>query len=158
MQLRNVIFYKITKLDFIVGGKSYWSADHKDWSFAGITDHPEQKDVLGVGHFSAVLNGVDFRSSQQTYRMEQPSYTGGYDATTSVEFPNVPPSIEKLTSVNQQITEMRNWFRDFQNGVTTKQRNIKGHFKPFLSIIEGAFVNDQPDEKMLELVSLCSHQ
>lgn len=97
------------------------------------------------------MNGIDFRSAQRTYRMEQPSYNGVYDNTKPVTIPDVPPEIQQMTSVDQQIVEMRKWFQDFQNSDTT-ERNVNAHFKPFLSYIEGAFTNDVQDDEELETV------
>ena len=70
----------ISLISFPVGGRNYFVADHKDWGVAGLNDfHKEEKDVLGISPFAAVLNGIEFRTNTQSYKLKQPSMDGSYD-------------------------------------------------------------------------------
>ena len=64
-----------------VGGKNYFTGDHKDWGVAGIHDYKEEQNKLGVGEFSAVLNGIEFRSNVNTYSLRMPSVDGTFEGT-----------------------------------------------------------------------------
>jgi len=70
-------------LFYLVGGRNYFIADHKDWGVAGSYDYKEEENKLGIAPFAALLNGVEFRTNVDTYSLRMPSLDGTFAATKS---------------------------------------------------------------------------
>lgn len=65
-----------------------------DLKVAAIHDHSNYKTTLGMGEIIAVMNGVEFRTRHNDYKMNMPSTTSlSYGATEPVPFPEVPPEV-----------------------------------------------------------------
>ena len=59
-----------------------------------------------MGEFIAVLNGVEFRTRHNDYRLFMPSTTSNaYHAKENVPFPQVPPEVLQYTEVDDQVRE-----------------------------------------------------
>ena len=57
-----------------------------------------------MGEFIAVLNGVEFRTRHNDYRLNMPSTTSdAYHAKEEVPFPQVPPEVLQYTEVDDQV-------------------------------------------------------
>ena len=57
-----------------------------------------------MGEFVAVLNGVEFRTRHNDYRLFMPSTTSNsYHAKENVPFPQVPPEVLQYTEVDDQV-------------------------------------------------------
>ena len=66
----------------------------------------------GALFVTGVLNGVDFRSRHNDFLLRSPSRTSqSYRATDEIPYPDVPPEVTRLSSVEDQISEMRLWFK-----------------------------------------------
>ena len=72
-----------------VGGlKNYQSQSHTGRSAASIHDHANNIRTVGLGEFVAVLNGVEFRTRHNDYRLVMPSKTSSdYHKVEDVPFP-----------------------------------------------------------------------
>ena len=68
--------------------------------------------VLGWGEAEIILNGVEFRTRHNDYTLQMPSTTTkDYNAVENIEFPPVPPEVLSKETVQEQVLEMREWFR-----------------------------------------------
>ena len=57
-----------------------------------------------MGEFVAVLNGVEFKTRHNDYRLYMPSKTSGeYHAYQDVPFPEVPPEVLQYTEIADQV-------------------------------------------------------
>ena len=56
-----------------VGLKNYFSETHSGGSMAAIHDHANNIRTVGMGEFVAVLNGVEFRTRHNDYRLYRAS-------------------------------------------------------------------------------------
>ena len=52
-----------------MGLKNYFSATHSANSMAAIHDHANNIRTVGMGEFVGVLNGVEFRTRHNDYRL-----------------------------------------------------------------------------------------
>lgn len=69
-----------------------------DLKIAAIHDHSNYRTTLGMGEVIAVLNGVEFRTRHNDYKLNQPSTkTRGFGRTEPIEFPPVPPEVTHNT-------------------------------------------------------------
>lgn len=61
-----------------------------------------------------MLNGVEFRTRHNDYLLRSPSRENEtYQEVQELEFPDVPPEVLQFESVEDQIEEMRAWFKAF---------------------------------------------
>lgn len=127
------------------GTKSYHSASHVGKRVAAIHDHSNNVRTVGMGEFIAVLNGVEFRTRHNDYRLYMPSTnTGDYHVTEDIPFPDVPPAVEQKGTVKEQVEEMVEWFRAWKYGNDTK-RDHRKYFKPVLCYLEGSWTKSTKD-------------
>ncbi|GFS21884.1 hypothetical protein ElyMa_001604200 [Elysia marginata] len=71
--------------------------------------------------------------------LRQPSTTSqGYRVTEEIEYPDVPPEVTAKSSVEDQITEMRLWFKAWADQ-DKRTRDYTKYFKPVLCYMEGAW-------------------
>jgi len=62
---------------------------------AAIHDHSNYRGTVGMGELIAVLNGVEFRTRHNDYKMRMPSRTSKkYGATENIPYPAVPPQVK----------------------------------------------------------------
>ena len=104
-----------------------------------------------MGEFIAVLNGVQFRTRHNDYQLVQPCRDcTDYHVTNDVIHPNVPPSVLEKTTVEEQILEMREYFKAW-NTQNHTLREYRPYFRPFLSYLEGAWhaAKDELEESFL---------
>ena len=72
---------------------------------AAIHNHANNIRTVGMGEFVAVLNGVEFRTRHNDYRLNMPSTTSTeYHKTEEIPFPDVPPEVLQHTDVSDQAT------------------------------------------------------
>ena len=77
-----------------------------------IHDHANYENTAGMGELVAVLNGVEFRTRHNDYRLVMASRTSGEDrATEDIPPPPVPPAVLAKTTVEEQVEEMKEYFR-----------------------------------------------
>ncbi len=58
-----------------VGDKNYYGQSHSGNSMAAIHDHANNIRTVGMGEFVGVLNGVEFRTRHNDYRLYMPHRT-----------------------------------------------------------------------------------
>ncbi len=96
-----------------VGGtKSYFHNSHVGKRIVAIHDHSNNIRTVGMGEFIGVLNGVEFRTRHNDYRLYMASRnTSEYHKTENLPFPDVPPEVTLKGSVTEQVKEMVEWFK-----------------------------------------------
>ncbi|XP_012937035.1 uncharacterized protein LOC101855249, partial [Aplysia californica] len=85
------------------------------------------------------MNGVDFRSRHNDYMLRSPSRTStDYKAMDDIEYPAVPPEVLEKDGLDDQVLEMRKWFKAWADQ-DDSERDYKKYFKPLLCYLEGAW-------------------
>ncbi|KAK7100199.1 uncharacterized protein [Littorina saxatilis] len=124
------------------GTKPFYTAAFAERAMASMHDHSDLLRTSGMGEFIAVLNGIEFRTRHNDYKLVMPSTTSGaYHVTEDIPFPEVPPEVEAFKNLDLKIIEMRQWFQAWQNR-DRSQRDYRKYFKPILCYLEGAWSTD----------------
>ncbi|XP_052257663.1 uncharacterized protein LOC127862540 [Dreissena polymorpha] len=123
------------------GDRIYQTADHASGSVAGIHEHSSNTRTIGMGELNAVINGVEFRTRHNDYRLAMPASNNTYNAQVDIPFPEVPPPVLSKATVEEQIAEMKLWFKAFKNQNYT-ERDYRKYFKPVLCYLEGAWTTN----------------
>ena len=127
------------------GSKNYFTESHTGNSAAAIHDHANNIRTVGMSEFNAVMNGVEFTTRHNDYRLYMPHRTSkGYHQTEPIPFPNVPQAVLDKETIQEQIDEMREWFKSWRDQDTSK-RNYTQYFKPILCYLEGAWTTAERD-------------
>ena len=126
------------------GTRPYHVDSHTGKRIAAIHDHANNERTVGMGEIIAVLNGVEFRTRHNDYALVKPSQTNIYHETEPIKFPDVPKEVTQHTSINDQIREMREWFKAWKDQNTTV-RDYRPFFKPVLCYLEGAWTTSKTD-------------
>ena len=122
------------------GTKSYHQGTYTSRNFAAMHDHANLEATIGLGEFEAVLNGVQFTTRHNDYGRYMASRTNrSYHAIEKIPYPEVPSEISSKSTMNEQIDEMREWFRAWRDGNRT-HRKYETAFKPILCYLEGAWI------------------
>lgn len=124
------------------GTAPYFSETHTRSSINSIHDHSNYDRTVGMGEVIAVMNGVEFRTRHNDYKLRMPSTTSSmYNALTDIPFPDVPPSVLQKHTLAEQIAEMKEYFKayHYQNH---QHRDYRPYFKPVLCYMEGAWTTD----------------
>ena len=134
------------------GTRNYYGQSHtSSRSVLAIHDHSNNDRTVGMGEFVGVLNGVEFRTRHNDYRLYMPHRTSKeLHAVENITFPDVPPEVTSKTDVSEQVKEMREWFKAWKNQNHTV-RDYRKYFKPVLCYLEGAWTKaekkiDEPFE------------
>ena len=131
------------------GTRPYYSETHSgDRNVMTIHDHSNYRATVGLAELNMVMNGVEFKTRHNDYGLHQPvTNDSTYDAVEEVEFPGVPPAVTDLVDIDDQVEEMRKWFKAW-NDQDDSVRNYKDYFKPVLVYMEGAWTltDDTIDE------------
>ena len=121
------------------GTRPYHATSYTGNRIVAVHEHSNNIRVVGLGEFIAVLNGVEFRTRHNDYKLVMPHRTeGGYEAVEDIPFPEVPPAVRALPTVEKQITEMREWFKAWRDQ-DYSVRDYRPYFKPVLCYLEGAW-------------------
>ena len=125
----------------ISGTGPIYTESYAGSSVASIHDHSNNIRTIGMGEFSCVLNGVEFRTRHNDYRlyMSHPN-SSDYHKVEEIPFPDVPPEVKGQPTVDAQITEMQKWFKAWKEQNAT-ERNYTKYFKPVLCYLEGAWTH-----------------
>ena len=124
------------------GTDPYLLATESGNSINSIHEHSNYDRTVGMGEVVAVLNGVEFRTRHNDFRMVMPSTKNkNYNAVEDVPFPEVPPSVKNKHTVAEQVTEMQEYFRAFAEQ-DTKIRDYNPYFKPVMCYMEGGWTTD----------------
>ena len=122
------------------GTRNYFSEAHGYAKrLLAIHDHTNNIRTVGLGEFVGVLNGVEFRTRHNDYRLFMPSTKNKeYHATEEIPFPDVPPEVKSKPTVEEEIIEMREWFKAWKDQ-DYSVRDYRKYFKPVLCYLEGAW-------------------
>ncbi|XP_067666741.1 uncharacterized protein [Haliotis asinina] len=123
------------------GPRPYHSDSHSGQLAGSIHDHPDQYRTMGLGELDVVLNGIDFRTRHNDYKLQMPDNRKIMNAVRDVPFPPVPDVITRLNTTDEQAVEMREWFSAWQNQNET-HRPYKSYFTPVLCYLEGFMMKD----------------
>merc|ERR1719204_1980828 len=96
-----------------LGPRNYFSGSFANSrSVNAIYDRAQEGGTLGMGEVSVVLNGVEFRTSKNDYTLTTPHSTStAFGDTEALQYPDVPDAVTNLATVEEQIAEMRLWFK-----------------------------------------------
>ncbi|KAI0216103.1 hypothetical protein LSAT2_031841 [Lamellibrachia satsuma] len=121
------------------GTRPYHSASHTGSTVASIHNHANNIRTVGMGEFVVVLNGVEFRTRHNDYGLRMPSTsTTNYHEVEDIPYPDVPPEVLQHNDIDDQITEMREWFKAWKKQ-DHSVRDYRKYFKPNLCYLEGAW-------------------
>ncbi|XP_069131371.1 uncharacterized protein [Argopecten irradians] len=125
------------------GTRAYFGDTFNMGSMMSIHDHTNYDRTIGMGEFNAVMNGVEFRTRHNDYKLRMPSENStDFNRLQDVPFPEVPPSVKAKHSVPDQIKEMREYFRAFKEQNASIRHDYRDYFKPVLCYLEGAWTTD----------------
>ncbi|XP_052268772.1 uncharacterized protein LOC127870155 [Dreissena polymorpha] len=119
----------------------YQTADHGLNSVAGIHEHSSNTRTVGMGELNVVINGVEFRTRHNDYRLAMPAFDKTYNGQVDIPFPDVPPEVLSKATIEEQIAEMKLWFKAFKDQNSTV-RDYRKFFKPVLCYMEGAWTTN----------------
>ena len=129
---------KVTRLRS-TGLKTYHVNTHTGYAAAAIHDHANNDRTVGMGELTAVLNGIEFKTRHNDYRLYMPHRTSkDMNAYERIPFPDVPPEVLNKTTVDGQVVEMRKWFKAYRDQDHTA-RDYRKYFKPVLCYLEGSW-------------------
>ncbi|KAH3874983.1 hypothetical protein DPMN_038241 [Dreissena polymorpha] len=64
-----------------------------------------------MGELNVVINGVEFRTRHNDYRLAMPAFDKTYNGQVDIPFPDVPPEVLSKATIEEQIAEMKLWFK-----------------------------------------------
>ncbi|XP_052820683.1 uncharacterized protein LOC128246493 [Mya arenaria] len=124
------------------GERSYLTADYATMgSVAGIHEHINNIRTVGMGELNVVLNGVEFRTRHNDYRLYMPTTDRTYNGRREIPFPDVPPAVLAKLTVAEQVEEMKEWFKAFKMQ-DHSVRDYRKYFKPVLCYMEGGWTTN----------------
>lgn len=129
------------------GTRNYYAPTHtSSISVLAIHDHSNNDRTVGMGEFVGVLNGVEFRTRHNDYRLYMPHKTSkDLHKTEDVPFPEVPPEVTSKKTVKEEIEEMRKWFKAWADQDHI-QRDYRKYFKPVICYLEGSWTHVKGDD------------
>ncbi|KAH9496529.1 hypothetical protein Btru_043283 [Bulinus truncatus] len=130
------------------GTKNYYGSSHIDTGVGGVHDHSDYIRLLGMGEVSAVINGVEFRTRHNDYRLTQKSGNRTFLTMKDIPYPSVPESVTRLAKLEDQIEEMKKYFEAWATQ-NTSLRDYRPYFKANLCYMETMWIND-PDTVLTE--------
>jgi len=68
----------------------------------------------------------------------------GYHATEPIPYPDVPPEVTSKATVDEQIAEMREWFKAWKSQ-DYSVRDYRKYFNPVLCYLEGSWTTAADD-------------
>ncbi|XP_028411763.1 uncharacterized protein LOC114534508 [Dendronephthya gigantea] len=143
------------------GTKSYYHNSHGGRRIVAIHDHSNNIRTVGMGEFIGVLNGVEFRTRHNDYRLYMPSSDSSeFHKTEDLPFPEVPSQVTNKSVIAEQVEEMVEWFKAWKNE-DHSVRDYRKYFKPVLCYLEGTWTKnskniDEPFESDRHFVDASS--
>ena len=85
------------------GTRNYFADTHGNSKrLLAVHEHANNDRTVGLGEFIAVLNGVEFRTRHNDYRLYMANRTSkDYHATEPIPYPNVPQEVINKASVDE---------------------------------------------------------
>ncbi|XP_052268520.1 uncharacterized protein LOC127869902 [Dreissena polymorpha] len=127
--------------NIVNGDRIYHTADQSAFSVAGIHEHSSNTRTIGMGELNVVMNGVEFRTRHNDYRLAMPASDGTYHGQVDIPFPEVPEEVLSKETPEEQIEEMKLWFKAFKDQ-DYSVRDYRRYFKPVLCYLEGAWTTN----------------
>ena len=125
---------------------NYKTPSHVGRSAAAIHDHSNYIRLVGMGEFIAVMNGIEFRTRHNDYKLRMPHRTSKkYGDTEDIPFPDVPPSVKSQSTIDGQIKELYNYFQAWKNSDHSKY-DYRKYFQPVMCYLEGAWTKADGDK------------
>ncbi|XP_071101421.1 uncharacterized protein [Haliotis cracherodii] len=124
------------------GTRPYYSETHSFRAVSSIHNHANYDRTIGMGEVNMVINGVDFRTRHNDYKLRMPSTNSSmFQAMMDIPFPGVPPEVTAKKTLVEQVAEMRQWFRAWKDQ-DHSTRDYRKYFKPVLCYMEAAWTLD----------------
>ena len=122
------------------GTRPYFGTTHVNPSSVNaMHDHSQNWRTVGMGELVVVLNGVEFRTRHNDFGLRMPHRTKrNYHGMENVPYPDVPPSVLEKPTVQEQVEEMKRYFKSFKDQ-TPGKLDYRPYFKPVLCYLEGAW-------------------
>lgn len=125
------------------GTRSLFSESISMRSALAMHDHSNYDRTVGMGELIAVLNGVEFRTRHNDYKLRMPSrHSKTYNAMENLPFPGVPPSVRNKQTVADQVREMREYLRAFKEQNPKIRADYENYFKPAMCYLEGGWTTN----------------
>jgi len=125
---------------------NYKTPSHVGRSVAAIHDHSNYIRLVGMGEFIAAINGIEFRTRHNDYKLRMPHRTSKeYGKTEDIPFPEVPPSVRNQNTTDDQIKELYNYFEAWKNSDHSKY-DYRKYFQPLMCYLEGAWTKANGDK------------
>ncbi|XP_064632901.1 uncharacterized protein LOC135491146 [Lineus longissimus] len=123
------------------GTRPYFADSFTGRRIAAVHNHANHRGTVGMGEFVAVLNGLEFKTRHNDYRLKRPSTSSKtYKEVEDIPYPDVPAGL-KWMSVEKQMTEMKEWFKAWRDSDRSKKdsknNDYRKFFKPNLCYLEG---------------------
>ena len=84
------------------GAKKYFSETYSGYSTAAIDDHANNARTVGMGEFTTVMNGIEFETRHNDYRLFMAhTNSSEYHKTKPFPFPDVPQEVLNKSSIQE---------------------------------------------------------
>ncbi|KAH3866832.1 hypothetical protein DPMN_029955, partial [Dreissena polymorpha] len=123
------------------GDHTYQTDAESGGGVANIHEHSSNIRTIGMGELNVVMNGVEFRTRHNDYRLAMPASHPGYNAQVDIPFPEVPPAVLSKATVPEQVEEMKLWFKAF-NAQDHSVRDYRPYFRAVLCYMEGGWTTN----------------
>lgn len=117
------------------GSTAYFRNGIAGYSAHNIHDHPDHQAMPGMAEVAVCINGIYLRTRHNDYKLNAPVANGTYLQTAEIPLPAVPASVLAKPTVQEQVDEMREYFRAFVNG-DSELRDYEPHFRWSMSYLE----------------------
>lgn len=137
----------VTKVRLHDGGSdAYNSGSFASPNMLASHNHANFDNTVGLGEFAAVMNGFSFRTRHNDYKLVMPATNNsGWHKTETIITPEVPPSVASKATVQEQIDEMRMYFKAFKTQ-DVSVRDYRPYFKPLICYLEGSWEKIDGDD------------
>ena len=136
----------------LTGTRPYFAGTHTGkGSVYAIHDHSQNTRTVGFGEMVVMLNGVEFRTRHNDFKIVKAIEDNNkFQATEDIPWPDVPTSVTEKETVQEQVDEMRKYFKAFKKQVHNDV-DYRPYFKPVLCYLEGYWMGstekiDEPFE------------
>ena len=125
------------------GGTRPYLTDSTTTSTAYLAIHGHYNHIrtIGMGEVQVVMNGIEFRTHHNDFSVTQPHpQSSAFQAIQPIAFPEVPLEVTARANAEDQIVEMREWFRAFKMQDHSR-RDYRKYFKPILCYMEAYWIH-----------------
>ncbi|XP_064632047.1 uncharacterized protein LOC135490659 [Lineus longissimus] len=120
-----------------IGTRPYHAESHTGGRYASIHNHNNHIRTIGMGEVVAVLNGVEFKTRHNDFQLKMPvTNDTTFKAVEDIPYPEVPPEVLNKATLDEQIIELRRWFKAWSASYYRK-RDYRKYFKANVCFMEG---------------------